>query len=112
MNTPTTFHAHGKDWFQHTPETEAFYAKLYDSSVPDVMIKHASGEEREKMRELERQRDAAREDARRLAAGLVHMAAKSHHMAKPFDHLCICADCEDARAALAAHEALAATLQA
>lgn len=57
--------------------------------------------------DAERQRDAAREDAERLAKGLAHMQKAKHHMGKPFDHLCICAQCEGAREALAAHEALA-----
>lgn len=53
-----------------TPETDGFYAALYDPSVPASMIEHASGPEREQMRKLERQRDAAREDAERLATDL------------------------------------------
>lgn len=140
-----------------TPETDAFYSELYAPSVPADMIEHASGKERDQMRKLERerdaaqeklstvyqwierhhqdgftdsmtywqnlerigdkysdriddaerQRDAAREDAERLAKGLAHMQKAKHHMGKPFDHLCICAQCEGAREALAAHEALA-----
>lgn len=92
-----------------TPETEAFYAKLYDASVPDVMIKHASGEEREKMRELERQRDAAREDAKRLYKALLIADDDGNYSAQAPGHAIA--------KALAAHEALTAkdqpaTLQA
>lgn len=85
-----------------TPETEAFYAKLYDVSVPDCMIEHASGEERKKMRELERQRDAAREDARRLAALLDETIQISGIDWPPSGWS------GAARSAIAAHEALTA----
>ena len=45
-----------------TPETDAFYAELYDKRVPPDMIESASGKERDKMKILERQRDEARRE--------------------------------------------------
>jgi hypothetical protein len=40
-----------------TPETDAFYARLYHPDTPDEMVEGASGEERRMMQRLERQRD-------------------------------------------------------
>lgn len=44
-----------------TPETDAFYAKLYAPNVPAAMIEIACGDERRKMQSFERQRNEARE---------------------------------------------------
>jgi hypothetical protein len=40
-----------------TPETDAFYARLYHPETPDEMVEGASGQERRMMQRLERQRD-------------------------------------------------------
>jgi hypothetical protein len=40
-----------------TPETDAFYARLYYPDTPDAMVEGASGKERRMMQRLERQRD-------------------------------------------------------
>jgi hypothetical protein len=40
-----------------TPETDAFYERLYHPDTPDEMVEGASGQERRMMQRLERQRD-------------------------------------------------------
>ena len=88
MNTPTkpTFHAHGKDWFPHT---------LGDpmSCEPDDLARDLERELNIALAE----RDAAREDAERLADAL-----------RTFNEVGRCpAFIAEKDAAIAAHEAIA-----
>lgn len=55
---------------RQTPETDAFYAKLYSPNVPASMIEIACGDERSKMQSFERERDEAREENARLREAL------------------------------------------
>lgn len=89
-----------------TPKTDEF-RKLIMAGPWSISEK---GGLLERFENYERQRNAARHDAERLAVGLAHMQEAKHHMGKPFDHLCVCAKCEDARKALAAHEVLWSTV--
>ena len=101
MNTPTkpTFHAHGKDWFPHT--------------LGDPMPCEPDDPARDLERELNialSERDAARENAERLAGLLKRhdeMRRKAENQGQSKEGYREFPICKETRAALAAHEAIA-----
>jgi hypothetical protein len=60
-----------------TPETDAFYARLYHPETPDEMVEGASGQERRMMQRLERQRDELLEALEMVETYLIERGIES-----------------------------------